>query len=152
MGLAWLLAACSLPRILVLHDPLSSREHIDLGLIYEHKEEFPAAIKEYEKASQELPQAYFLMGNVYFRQKNYNAAEKAYRKAIAAEDNAHAMNNLAWLYYTTGKNPDEAQKLAKRAVEKYPDNKAFADTLTKITEKKKATERPDGEKRKDKQS
>jgi two-component SAPR family response regulator len=51
---ALLLAACSLPRILVLHDPLNSQEHIDLGVSYEKRGEFSAAIKEYEEAAKDL--------------------------------------------------------------------------------------------------
>jgi tetratricopeptide (TPR) repeat protein len=137
-----LLAACSLPRILVLHDPLNSQEHIDLGVSYEKRGEFSAAIKEYEEAAKDLPQAYLFMGNVYFQQKNYDAAAKAYRKAIDATDNPHALNNLAWLYYTTDTKLDEAERLARRAVELSPDDKGFADTLKKIRERKRANASP----------
>jgi tetratricopeptide (TPR) repeat protein len=82
------------------------------------------------------------MGNVYFQQKNYDAAAKAYRKAIDATDNPHAFNNLAWLYYTTDTKLDEAERLARRAVELSPDDEGFADTLKKIRERKRANGSP----------
>jgi len=32
-----LLASCSIPEIIVLHDPLTPEEHINLGLSYEER-------------------------------------------------------------------------------------------------------------------
>jgi tetratricopeptide (TPR) repeat protein len=129
------LAACSLPRIAILHDPLTSEEHINLGVTYEKRGELDAALKEYKTASKNLPVAYLYAGNVYFQEKNYEAAEKSYEKAIAKSGAAQAYNNLAWLYYTTGTNLPRAEGLAQKAVELSPDSEDFRDTLQKIREK-----------------
>jgi tetratricopeptide (TPR) repeat protein len=129
------LASCSLPRILVLHDPLTPEEHITLGVSYEKKSEFDAALKEYKEASGNLPLAYLYMGNVYFQMKDYPHAEKYYKKAINKTQSADAYNNLAWLLYTNNERLDEAEALALKAVELSPHNEGFADTLRKIEEK-----------------
>ena len=39
------ISACSLPRIIVLEDPLSPEEHLNLGVAYERKGELDGAIR-----------------------------------------------------------------------------------------------------------
>ncbi|NLT23539.1 MAG: tetratricopeptide repeat protein [Syntrophorhabdus sp.] len=134
-GLLFCLCSCSLPRILVLNDPLTPREHIDLGVTYERSGELDEALKEYEKASRTLPVAYLYMGNVFFNKKEFSKAEEHYREAIDRTGDPRAYNNLAWLYFTTNRNLDEAEKLAGKAVELAPDKEEFKDTLQKIKEK-----------------
>lgn len=131
------LSSCSLPRIAVLHDPLTPEEHVNLGLSYEKNREFDAALKEYEAASSKLPLAYLYMGNVYFEKKEFGKAEASYRKALNQTQNPHVLNNLAWLYYTTDRNLQEAEKLAEKAVEMSPNVKEFADTLSKIRDRRR---------------
>jgi tetratricopeptide (TPR) repeat protein len=128
--------SCSLPRILVIHDPLSAEEHINLGVAYEKKGELDAAMKEYTAASKTLPIAFLYMGNIYFTQKEYQKAEKAYWKAIRKLDSPEAYNNLAWLLYITDSKLDKAEKLAAKAVELSPQSDDFKDTLEKIREKR----------------
>jgi tetratricopeptide (TPR) repeat protein len=129
-----LFAGCSLPRIIVLDDPLSPEEHINLGVAYESKGELEGAIKEYEAASKKLPRAYLYLGNVFFQKNEWENAEKYYRKSIEKDpENADAYNNLAWLYYTKKENLDEAEGLVLKAMELNPANKdAYQDTLAKI--------------------
>lgn len=129
-----LASACSLPRIIVLDDPLSPEEHINLGVVYEKKGEFESAIKEYEAASRKLPVAYLYIGNVYFQRKELGVAEKYYRIAIDEDpQNADAHNNLAWLYYTKRENLYEAESLALKAIELNPSKREiYQDTLEKI--------------------
>ena len=126
--------ACSLPRIIVLDDPLSPEEHINLGVTYEKKGDLDNAIKEYEIASKKLPTAYLYLGNVYFRKNEFDDAEKYYKKAIKKDPgNADAHNNLAWLYFTKRENLDEAEMLALKAIELNPSKKVIYDnTLEKI--------------------
>ncbi len=128
------LYSCSFPRIIVLDDPLSPEEHLNLGVAYERSEEFDNALKEYEKASRKLPIAYLYMGNLYFLRNEYEKAEHAYRKMIAKDPrNADAHNNLAWLYYTLRVNLREAEDLAIRAIELNPAKKdIYEDTVLKI--------------------
>jgi tetratricopeptide (TPR) repeat protein len=106
-------------------------------MVYEKSKEFDQALKEYSVASKDLPIAYLYMGNLFFQQKDYENAEKNYKKAIKSTNDARAYNNLAWLYYTIDKNLDEALELAKKAVELSGGADEFRDTLEKITEKQK---------------
>ncbi|VAX26711.1 hypothetical protein MNBD_NITROSPIRAE02-1584 [hydrothermal vent metagenome] len=132
------LSSCSLPRIVVIDDPLSPEEHINLGVIYEKKGQYDEAISEYKKASETLPVAYLYMGNASFLKGDFKGAEQFYRRAIREDSmNADAMNNLAWLYYKWGKNLDEAEALVKRAIEIRPERAdAYRDTLVRIEEEK----------------
>jgi tetratricopeptide (TPR) repeat protein len=130
------LSSCTLPRIAVLHDPLTPEEHINLGVSYEKKGELDAALEQYKAASKQLPVAYLYMGNVYFQKDEADHAKKAYETAIRKAGDARAYNNLAWLYYTRGEHLAEAEKLAQKAVELSPDANDFRDTLEKIIEKR----------------
>ena len=129
-----LFAGCSLPRIIVLEDPLSPEEHLNLGVAYEKKSEWESAIKEYEAASKKLPLAYTYLGNVYFQKNEFQVAEEYYRKAINKDpENADAYNNLAWLYFTKKEQLEEAEQLVLKAMELNPSKKdIYQDTLDQI--------------------
>ncbi|MEO0248460.1 MAG: tetratricopeptide repeat protein [candidate division WOR-3 bacterium] len=131
-----LISGCSLPRIAVLHDPLTPEEHINLGVSYEKRGEYDAALEQYETASAKMPLAFLYIGNVYFQKGDMKQAEKSYRRAIDRTNEARAYNNLAWLYYTTGERLDEAEALARKAVELAPNSLDFQDTLQKIIERR----------------
>jgi tetratricopeptide (TPR) repeat protein len=130
----WLVTGCALPRIIVLDDPLSPEEHINLGVAYENNGEFDNAVKEYEMASKSLPLAYLYLGNVAFQKSEFEKAEGYYRKAVTKDpQNADAYNNLAWLYYTKKERLDEAELLAEKAGELNPAKRGiYEDTLEKI--------------------
>jgi tetratricopeptide (TPR) repeat protein len=126
--------SCSLPRIIILDDPLSPEEHLNLGVTYEHNSEFDNALKEYEIASRNIPMAYVYMGNVYFQMKAYESAEANYKEAIKNDPkNADAYNNLAWLFYIRKENIDEAEALVLKAIDLNPSKRyIYQDTLEKI--------------------
>jgi tetratricopeptide (TPR) repeat protein len=134
MLLAIFLCACALPRIVVLDDPLSPEEHLNLGVTYEKKGELDNALKEYKEASKKLPLAYLYTGNVYYQKKDYEKAEIYYKEAIKKDPtNADAYNNLAWLYSIKKENLDEAEMLVLKALELNPSKKEiYTDTLEKI--------------------
>ncbi len=126
--------SCATPRIIVLDDPLSPEEHLNLGVTYEKQGDFDNALKEYKTASKKLSLAYLYMGNVYFQKRVYDEAEVNYKKAIKkTPENADAYNNLAWLYFTKKEKLDEAEKLVLKAIELNPAKKEiYEDTLEKI--------------------
>jgi tetratricopeptide (TPR) repeat protein len=136
LGLAW---GCSLPRLTVHEDPLSPEEHLQLGMSYEQGGELDMAMREYERAADDLPLAWLYLGNVHYVRKDTAAAEKAYRKAIEVlPGNPEPLNNLAWIWYEQGKELDRAEKLAEQAVALAPPGgeATYLDTLEKIREKR----------------
>jgi tetratricopeptide (TPR) repeat protein len=132
--------ACSFPRVIVLKDPLTPEEHLNLGVTYEQQGDFDNAIKQYNLAAKNLPRANLYLGNAHFQKKEWKEAEGFYRKAIEVEpDNADAHNNLAWLYYTRKENLDQAERLAQKALELNPAKAdVYRDTLDKIRKLKEA--------------
>jgi tetratricopeptide (TPR) repeat protein len=128
-------SGCSIPHINVYKDPLTPEEHFKLALAYEQKGEYEGAIREYEAASEDIAEAYYYLGNIYFTQEEYEKAEKNYTIAIKKlPDDPRPYNNLAWLYLTQGRKLKEAESLASRAVELAPEEKSgpYRDTLDKI--------------------
>ena len=142
MGIALLLlfglTSCGgIPRIIILHDPLSAQEHLQLGIIYESQGDQDLAISEYRRALKKgggLPEAQFRLGNIYYQQKNYAAAETAYSMALRGDDgNAPLLNNLANLYLRRAKKLREAEALVQKAIEMDPPRRAvYLDTLGAI--------------------
>lgn len=133
-----IIAGCAMPRIIIYDDPLSSEEHLKLGMAYEKDGELDNAIGEYKAAARKLPIAYLYLGNVHFQKNELDQAEKYYKKAIRKEaHNADAHNNLAWLYYIREENLDKAENLALRAMELDPSKRdVYMDTLEKVRELK----------------
>ncbi len=128
---------CSLPKIVILDDPLTPEEHINLGMAYEKKGEIDNAVEEYKKASKKLPSAYLYLGNAYMQKGDLDEAESHYKKAIKKQpDLSDAYNNLAWLYYMEKENLAEAEKLVLKALELKPSDENYKDTLKKIRELK----------------
>jgi Tfp pilus assembly protein PilF len=139
LSLMIFLLGCSLPRIIILTDPLTPEEHLNLGVAYEKKGDLDHAIAEYRIAAKKLPLAYLHIGNAYFQKKEWVEAERCYKKAIKKDPkNADAHNNLAWLYYTKHENLDLAERLALKAIELNPSKgDIYKDTLERIRELKK---------------
>jgi Tfp pilus assembly protein PilF len=129
------LTACSTPRIVILNDPLTAREHVDLGLAYEHKGLLDLAKKEYLKAldmQDTWAVPYFNLGNVAYSQKDLKNAETYYRKALNLDQqNPDIMNNLANLLHDMGRN-EEAMVLIDKALA-IAHKAQYIDTKQKIT-------------------
>ncbi|MCK4536493.1 MAG: tetratricopeptide repeat protein [Desulfuromonadales bacterium] len=130
--LCFILAGCSLPRIIILNDPLDAQQHNDLGASYEQRDEYDLAIREYRRAA-ELDDAWVLplinLGNVYARQNDWSLAIAAYEDALAIDPvSTSAMNNLAWVLVKN----DEIGKgleMAERVVALDKRNPSYWDTL-----------------------
>ncbi len=128
--------SCAIPKIIVLNDPLSPEEHVNLGLAYERKGEIEGAIREYKTAANDIPTAYLYLGNIYYEKGEYPTSEKYYRKAISKKpDLADSYNNLAWLLYVSGGDLKEAHRLAEKATELDPSNEHYRDTVQKLEER-----------------
>lgn len=104
---AGVLVGCGrIPRIIVLSDPLSAKEHLELGVAYERKGELELAAREYERAlrkDHELVQARINLGNVRVAKREYREAQEEYREALALQPgHPEAANNLAWAAILSG--------------------------------------------------
>jgi Tfp pilus assembly protein PilF len=123
------LAGCSLPRIIVLNDPLSVEEHIKLGKIYELQKKDDLAEQQYRNAlhkDKNCLSALLLLGDLSFRTKKYAEAETAYRKAIRLQpENGDSYNNLCWVFLNRNDHIEEAQELISRALSLTPEHRAF---------------------------
>jgi tetratricopeptide (TPR) repeat protein len=133
-----------LPRIVILKDPLTPEEHLNLGVAYEKNGEFDNAIQEYKLAAKKQPLAYLYLGNAHFQKREWDRARDCYKKAIELDpNNADAHNNLAWLYYSRGENLDDAERLAIEAINLNPSKEhVYRDTLDKIRQKKNKDQGP----------
>ena len=147
MGAVSFSSGCaSLPRIVILHDPLSPEEHFRLAVAYEQKKEYDFALKEYGEAAGEGKLAgasHTQMANIYQAEGKTDLAESHYLKAIGESPaSGAAYNNLAWLYLAEGKNLDRAEELLRTAIIKDPARSPYyLDTLASVYEKKGAWER-----------
>jgi Tfp pilus assembly protein PilF len=129
-----LLCACSLPRIIVLHDPLSSEEHVRLGSIYASQGETKLARDQFRlavKADKNNGKAWQLLGDTASQLKEYGDAEDAYEKALDLDPKSGDLhNNLAWLYATQGKRLRKARDLIDKAMSLTPEHRPYyLDTL-----------------------
>lgn len=132
---AVLLWGCTLPRIIVLNDPLDARQHNDLGVAYEQRGEFDLADREYRRAA-ELDREWALplinLGNIAARQSEWQGAANHYRDALLRRpDHAEAMNNLAWVLTRDGR-PAEALLWAQQAVATAAEDPRCWDTLAEV--------------------
>lgn len=135
ISLTLLLIGCSMPRVIVLHDPLNAREHNDLGVSYQADGELDLALREYRRAA-ELDDSWARPlingGNVLATQQQWPQAAKQYRDALQRQpEQAEAMNNLAWVLLQQG-DLAQARHWAERAVDASPRTAAYLDTLAAV--------------------
>lgn len=108
-----LAGGCSrIPRIIVLSDPLTAAEHVELGVAYERKGELDLARREYERALRKegkFHRARVNLGNVFLAKREYGKAREEYLKALEQRPgDAEATNNLSWAAIFSGEGIDEA--------------------------------------------
>ena len=127
--MAWA-AACTFALVLVwgcasarpVADPLTPREHVTLGELYAAQGHPELATKEFKAAlgrEAEFPPAWVGLGNLAFQAGELDTAERHYQRALrAAPEHSGAANNLAMLYLLGGKRLDEAERLARGALER----------------------------------
>jgi len=126
---------CSLPRLIVLNDPLNARQHNDLGVAYEQRGDDDLAVREYRRAAA-LDRGWAVplvnLGNVHAGQSDWPAAVASYEEALKIQaDSVEAMNNLAWALAQANR-PDEALPWARQAVAMAGDDPHCWDTLAAV--------------------
>ena len=130
-----LLGGCSLPRIIVLNDPLNAAQHNDLGVAYQQRGDFDLALREYQRAAEmksDWARPLINRGNVLAAGEDWAGAQQSYRQALRREpDNAEAMNNLAWVLLQAG-DLTQALTWAGQALQLQPENPSVLDTLADI--------------------
>jgi Tfp pilus assembly protein PilF len=124
-----ILSGCSLPRIIILNDPLSPEEHNNLGSIYESQGKFDLAAQQYREALKKEPKSVsslLLLGDLSFRTGNYPEAEASYRKAIKLQPgNGDIYNNLCWVYLEQRDGIEKAEDLIRKALAVTPEHRAY---------------------------
>lgn len=93
-------------KIIIRKDPLSAKEHNDLGAAYFKEKEFKAAEREFKssiKKDKKYWLAYYNLGTLYLFIKNYKEAEfYLYKSIIYNPTFSDAYNNLAILMLKKG--------------------------------------------------
>jgi len=108
-----LAGGCSrVPRLIVLEDPLTAAEHVELGVAYERKGELDLARREYERALRmdgKFYRARVNLGNVFLAKKEFGKAREEYLLALELRPgDAEATNNLSWVAILSGEGIEDA--------------------------------------------
>ncbi len=125
---------CSLPRIIILNDPLSVEEHNNLGRIYQSQGKLDLAEQQYREALKKDPKSaasLLLLADLSFQVKKYSEAESAYKKAMKLQpENGDIYNNLCWVYLDQDIRIEDAEALIRKALTLTPEHLAYyLDTL-----------------------
>jgi tetratricopeptide (TPR) repeat protein len=101
--------------------------------VYQRAKKFEQAQSVLTTAAQRFPneeQVYFLQGSLYEKQKKYDDAEKAFRKALELQkDDPAVLNYLGYMFAVRGIHLDEAEAMVQKAVQADPINGAYLDSL-----------------------
>jgi tetratricopeptide (TPR) repeat protein len=120
-------------RDLANQTPNSIDAQVQLANVYQLKGDVHNAIATLQKAAELQPKDPRPVALLPFLLEKENRAQEAkqlVRRALAQRpDDTDAMNNLAFLLAQTGDSLEEAVKLARTAVSKFPNNPSYLDTL-----------------------
>jgi tetratricopeptide (TPR) repeat protein len=125
------ITACTLPKIVLISDPLSATEYNDLGVAYEASGKTELALEAYESAFKKdraWDQPLINHGNVHATRGNWQEAQTSYRQALKRNpNNPEAMNNLAYVLMNQDR-VTEALEWVGRALDAEPGNPLFMST------------------------
>lgn len=89
-----------------------------------------AILTEAVKKVPDHPQLYFFLGNMQDRTGDKEGTIHSMRKVLSLDkDHVQALNFLAYTYAELGRNLDEAERMARRALELQPNDGYILDTL-----------------------
>lgn len=104
-----------------------------LANVYKQYKKFEKAEEIFAKMLEDNPEnvgALYGIGSIYHALGDFKNAETYLLKTLALQPtHENALNGLGYLYAQQGRNLDEAEALIKRALEKFPENGAFLDSL-----------------------
>src|SRR5207249_9020458 len=90
----------------------------------------PGVVTAGDKAFPKEGQVYFLQGSLHEKQKKYDEAEKAFRKALEFQkDDPAVLNYLGYMFAVRGIHLEEAEAMVQKAVQTDPTNGAYLDSL-----------------------
>ncbi len=120
-----------------LLDGKNDREtYISLAQIYEKMKNYGEMAKSIDaadklsEAKEDKETVAFMRGAMYEKQKNYDKAEKEFRKVLEVNPaSASALNYLGYMLADRGVRLQEAYQMVSKAVEAEPNNGAYLDSL-----------------------
>jgi tetratricopeptide (TPR) repeat protein len=102
----------------------------DKGKKFEEERKVLDVAESLSKTQAEKQGVQFMRGAMYEREKNFDAAEKAFRDVLQNDpNNASALNYLGYMFADRGVRLDEAQQLISKALDLDPGNGAYLDSL-----------------------
>ncbi len=129
--------ALSLLREILKDRPTWADAHIAIGDLFRREEKFGDAVAEYSAALKLRPAGaeenwaiYYTRGISYERTKDWNNAEKDFKKALEIKPGEPSvLNYLGYSYLDRGVNLKEARRLIELAYTKRPDDGYIIDSL-----------------------
>ena len=111
--------------------------HLAIGDIARREKKFAEAVEAYDGAVKLTPDSmpnawvvYYTRGMAHERNKNWDAAERDFRKALQLKpDEPSVLNYLGYSYLDRGVNLKEGRKLIEQAYNKRPDDGYIVDSM-----------------------
>lgn len=129
-------AALNLLRPLLRNTAEDREIWLALAQVHLRSKQFTEALEAIAKADEssetdeDRTYIHFLYGSIWERQKEYDRAEQAFRKALELDpDSAMTLNYLGYMLAEQGVRLDEAVRLIERALEMEPNSGAYLDSL-----------------------
>jgi tetratricopeptide (TPR) repeat protein len=127
-------------RAMLKGGPEDREVYLRLGIMYTRAKQWKETEEALNKAEQLSTKAddkagvWFLLGDAYQRQKNFDQAEAEFRKVLAAvpptdPQSAATLNYLGYMNADRGVKLDESLNLIKQALTLDPNNGAYLDSL-----------------------
>lgn len=136
IAISFFLFSCAGLKVVIIEDPLTSEEHVNLGYIYERQGKIDLAEEEYRKAIRKEKKnwiAYYNLGNLYVKRGDLERAEEYYFKALELKRDPDLLNNLAYILNKRGETC-LALKLIEEAISK-EEKEEYRETLKEIKER-----------------